>query len=619
MRASLLVVFASSTFVCPMDVRAAAAPDEAVPTSVVVKLRSGTVDDARRIVAARWAGSTPAAVVQAASRLRVVLASTEAGRARRRARGLTATGLDGFYVVDLPPGLSAESAAAALAKDPNVELAQPDYPYEMHAVPNDPYYHSRGSWGQPYDDLWNLKKLDLERAWDVTKGEGVIVGVVDTGIAVNGIELGRITDPYTALFGYNFVNPGFHPDDDNSHGTHVAGIIGAEGDNGYGVVGVAPRARLRAAKVADYRGLATSARVAAGIAWAAEYGAHVINSSGGCTSRCPTNPIVEHAVRYAMSLGSVVVISAGNRGDDLAFYSPQNMTDPRPIVVAATDHLDHRESFSNYGAFVDLVAPGGGVNAGPPAYQPQMNILSVFAGYCGGPVDCNLALPGSTLRLAGTSMAAAHVSGVAALLRSADPSADVETIRHRLFANALDLGPAGYDPMFGWGRLTGYASITDTTPYVMARLLAPAEGERVSGVVRVVGSAAARSFARYEISVGRGAAPAAWQTAGVTLTGGLVRQGELARWNTRTLANGVWTLRLVVYGATGAPREQRRTVTVDNTAVRHALSVDVTGAANGIGSVLVEPIREFCTNTAGARQRCLYGFCLLYTSPSPRD
>jgi hypothetical protein len=403
------------------------------------------------------------------------------------------------------------------------------------------------------------------------------------------------------------VDPEQPPDDDHGHGTHVAGIIAATGDNGVGLLGIAPRTLLRPVRVTDGRGVSTSARVAAGIAWAAEDGAHVINSSGGCTARCPSNPVVEHAVRYAMSLGSLVVVSAGNGGDDLAFYSPQNMTEPRPIVVAATDPLDHRESFSNYGAFVDLVAPGGGVNAPPPAYQPQMNILSTSAGRCGPYFDCALLLLNGYSRLAGTSLAAAHVSGVAALLRAADPAADIETIRHRLFANALDLGPAGYDPMFGWGRLTGYASLADQTPYRMARLIAPAANERVSGVVRVVGSAAARSFARYELSVGRGAAPTTWQTAGVTLAGGMVRQGELGRWNTRSLANGVWTLRLVVYGAAGTTLEQRRTVTVDNTALRHALSVEVIGTADGFGSVLVEPTREFCSNTAGTRPRCLFG------------
>jgi hypothetical protein len=273
--------------------------------------------------------------------------------------------------------------------------------------------------------------------------------------------------------------------------------------------------------------------------------------------------------------------------------------------------MDRRESFSSYGAFVDLTAPGGGTNFPPPAEYPVLNILSLHSGTC-GPVVCADPLdPGDTnlyLRRAGTSMAAAHVSGVAALILAADPSADLDTVRRRLFGNAKDLGPSGLDAMFGWGRLDAGKAIADSSPYALSQILQPAPGATVGGPVRIAGTAAAHELDAYTLEVGAGASPTAWTTTGITVTGGSVVGGALATWDTTTAADGPWTLRLSARDVSGLVREARRTVTVDNTTTRQSLALQVTGIANGQGAVVVHPPAAFCANAPGATESCSHSY-----------
>jgi hypothetical protein len=303
-----------------------------------------------------------------------------------------------------------------------------------------------------------------------------------------------------------------------------------------------------------------------------------------------------------------VVVSAGNRGDDVAFYSPQNMTDPRPIVVAASDQLDRRASFGNPGELVDLVAPGGGTNVSPPSFEPVSNILSLASSLC-APIVCRpdfLVGGGEYLRRQGTSMAAAHVAGVAALLFDAEPFDDVDVVRERLFGNTLDLGPRGHDAMFGWGRVRGMDSVADVRRYILARITAPAQGQSVRGSVAILGAAAARTFDRYEVAVGAGAAPTSWQTSGLTLIGGSTAQGDLARWNTDGLAPGAWTIRLVVHDTVGGRREYRRVVQVETPAAPAQLVLDVASEHRGSGSVQVSPVQPVCSGVAASTQTCTY-------------
>ena len=447
-----------------------------------------------------------------------------------------------------------------------------------------------------------------------------MVAVVDSGVDYYHPELSARTwaNPEEAgqgpsngypgdTMGWDFVANDNDPLDEFGHGTHMAGIIAAETDNEVGIAGVAPAARIMAVRAIGGAGKGTSSTIAAGIVYAADNGARVIVVSSGCITRCPSDPVVEQAVRHASAKDALVVISAGNRGDNLAWYSPQNMVDPRPIVVNATDELDRRESFGNVGDFLDLAAPGGGRNPATAVVDPVSNILSLAAGSCAPIVCIPSKLVGSgLLRRAGTSMSAAYVAGVAALVLGADPVGNATSARRKLFANAQDFGPGGYDPYFGWGRLTGLNTVADLRRFILARIMSPAGGATVSGLVRIVGAADARTFSRYEISVGAGAFPTTWQTTSLMPIGSSTAQGDLARWNTEGLAAGAWTIRLRVYDTVGGVREHRRTVNVTSAPPIPELVLDVASEGPGTGTVKADPPGAFCDGVPGSTQTCSY-------------
>ncbi len=276
-------------------------------------------------------------------------------------------------------------------------------------------------------------------------------------------------------------------------------------------------------------------------------------------------------------------------------------------MVNATDELDRRESFGNVGDFLDLAAPGGGRNPATAVVDPVSNILSLAAGSCAPIVCIPSKLVGSgLLRRAGTSMSAAYVAGVAALVLGADPVGNATSARRKLFANAQDFGPGGYDPYFGWGRLTGLNTVADLRRFILARIMSPAGGATVSGLVRIVGAADARTFSRYEISVGAGAFPTTWQTTSLMPIGSSTAQGDLARWNTEGLAAGAWTIRLRVYDTVGGVREHRRTVNVTSAPPIPELVLDVASEGPGTGTVNANPPGAFCDGVPGSTQTCTY-------------
>ena len=507
-----------------------------------------------------------------------------AARAGRVANSAGAPDLSQVYVLDIDPTASVAEAVAAFQHDPHVAYAQPNYIVQPLFVPNDPYYGSAGSWGQSYDDLWGLKpgKMNLAAAWDVTQGAGAVVAVVDTGvdsthpdiaaniwtnpgeIPGNGIDDDRngfVDDTK----GWDFANSDNDPKDGNGHGTHVAGTIAAVGNNSLGIVGVAPKAKIMALKGLSDGGSGTIDGLAAAIVYAAKNGADVINNSWGCSSQCPSNPIAEDAVRTAQSLGAIVVFAAGNSADEVALYSPNNMTDSKPLVVSASTETDGLAFFSNVGKLVDVAAPGGGTNTPPPSTDPFRNILSLKSSVCDpGLCPPSLVVGGNYVRQAGTSMAAPHVSGLMALLVAAQPTATIAQLKKRLYGNAVDLGAAGADSQFGFGRIQAAAALTDSQTYLLARITSPGANSSFGGQVIIRGTAAAKKFSRYDIFVGQGSNPSTWQTTGMALTGGEIVEGQLATWNTTSLANGLWTIRLVVSDTVGGTREDRTAMTIDN-------------------------------------------------------
>ncbi|NET58171.1 MAG: S8 family serine peptidase [Symploca sp. SIO2E6] len=246
--------------------------------------------------------------------------------------------------------------------------------------PNDPYYNKQ----------WNLHNINIEAAWDETKGSGVTVAVIDTGISnVPDLRNTKLVQ------GYDFVNDKVDASDDQGHGTHVAGTIAQSTNNGYGVAGVAYEATLMPLKVLGASGGGTVADIAEAIRFAADNGADVINMSLGGAGE---SQVMAEAIDYAYHKGVVIVAAAGNANRNAASYPARY---PHVIGVSAIDAVGDKAPYSNFGAGVDISAPGGS-EAGK-ILQNTINPKtgeSVFAGY------------------QGTSMAAPHVAGVAALIKT---------------------------------------------------------------------------------------------------------------------------------------------------------------------------------------------------------
>ena len=296
----------------------------------------------------------------------------------------------GWVHLKLPLGRTVEQTLAAYKNDPNVEITQPNYIYHTAAFPNDPNYAQQwalkntgqivSSVTQPGDSLYGTNNpgtpgadMGIEVAWDhITDCSSVTVAVVDSGVNYNHTDLASNMWNGGASFpnhGFNFVNNNNDPMDRNGHGTHVAGIIGAVGNDSLGTTGVCWKASIMAVRVLDAAGSGTSTTVIQGVNFAVANGAKVINMSLGGSS---FDPAFSSAITNAQSSGVVVVVSAGNDASNndsgTTPVYPCNFTQSNLICVAAIDQSYQLATFSNYGATsVDVGAPG-------------TNILSSWAG-----------------------------------------------------------------------------------------------------------------------------------------------------------------------------------------------------------------------------------------------
>ncbi len=334
--------------------------------------------------------------------------------------GAEALAVPRWWRVPVPPGQNPEAVARRLRQHPDIEVAEVDREVRIAFTPNDPYYG-------PYQ--WNLPRIRAPQAWDVVTGTSAVwIAIVDTGVDYTHPDL---ASPRLWL-GWDFVNDDNNPMDDHGHGTHVAGIAGANTNNGVGVAGVCWGCDLLAVKVLNASGSGSDSDVASGIRYAADWGATygkrtIINLSLG--GPFPSS-ILADAVAYAQSQGALIIAAAGNNGVNQLFYPAAY---PGVIGVAATDSADQQASFSNSGAHVDLAAPG-------------VSILSTW--------------PGSSYAYAsGTSMATPHVAGVAGLVWSVWCLASADMIQNILLSTATDLGAPGWDPDFGYGLVNAEAAV----------------------------------------------------------------------------------------------------------------------------------------------------------------
>ena len=340
-------------------------------------------------------------------------------RAVADAGGTLEQSADGSGFVKVSTGSKpAAEVQAALAASPVVDLVEPNRIRYAESVPSDPRYSSQASY---------LQAIHLPEAWDrVTGNDAMVLAVIDSGVQLSHPDLvGRLVP------GYDFVNRDPTPEDDFGHGTMVAGIAAASTNNGVGVAGAIWSGKLMPIKVLDSRGAANDDNIAAGIRYAVDHGADVINLSLGGPG---ASTILQNAVDYATTNDVVVVAAAGNDGDTEPHYPAAC---EGVVAVGAVDNAGNLASFSSRGSWISMVAPGVSITTTTRA-----------SSYGQG---------------SGTSFSSPLVAAVAFLLRAADPNATQQSIVARLMDSADDLGAPGFDNFTGVGRVNAWAALDETT------------------------------------------------------------------------------------------------------------------------------------------------------------
>ncbi len=410
----------------------------------------------------------------------------------------------GVRILQVAPRAEAR-VIAALSKNPNFEFAEPDYIANIILTPNDPYY-------AVYQ--WHLPKVSAPTAWDTTTGAaGVTVAVVDSGVQSTHPDLaGRV------LPGYDYVNNDSDPSDDNGHGTAVAGVAAAKGNDGIGVAGAAWNVSILPVKVMSASGSGSHSAIANGINYSADRGARIINLSLGGTSSSRT---LQSAVNYAWNKNCVLIAAAGNNGTSTAVYPAAYSN---VVAVSATTSADTMASFSSYGSFVDLSAPG-------------QDITTTWPG-------------GGYVTISGTSFSSPLTAGVAALALSVNPALSNSQVSSLLTSNADDLGAAGYDIYFGAGRVNAARVVAAAVP-------PPPSGDTTAPVTTVTNPKNGASIAGLRsvtVSVSSS------DNIGVTkaelyIDGKLVATSSSGsfnyNWNLKNVAAGPHTLQSKAYDAAG--------------------------------------------------------------------
>ncbi|WP_249937193.1 S8 family serine peptidase [Roseateles sp. DAIF2] len=364
------------------------------------------------------------------------VAKGHGGKARR-------IGKSDLHVIELPGNASERAVQALLAKHPQLRFVELDRRVAPAMAVNDPYAGSQ----------WHLSKIGAQTAWDKSQGAGVTIAILDTGINASHPDLAARMVP-----GWNFYDNNANTTDVHGHGTAVAGGAAATLNNGVGVAAVAGAARLMPVRIADANAYAYWSTVAQGVTWAADNGARIANISyvGVAGSAA-----VQSAANYMKSKGGLVIAAAGNNGIEETIAPTSSM-----IVVSATDSADALASFSSWGSFVTVSAPGKDIwtTTRDGGYQAWW----------------------------GTSMASPVVSGVLGLMMAAKPALSGSQIESLLYSTAQDLGDVGRDKKFGYGRVNAAAAVTAVLTAAAPDTQAPSVGiaaplglSNVNGLVAV--------------------------------------------------------------------------------------------------------------------------------------
>jgi serine protease len=359
------------------------------------------------------------------------------GPERARAHGLSVVAELGTAGASMPDvvstaGRPVADVIAELRADPAVEYAEPNY---VVALAEDPAVAAVGVNDPKTGPQYSLDRMRVRDAWSLSVGSATgTVAVLDTGIDMGHPDLaGRI------LPGYDFVNDDEWAGDDNGHGTWVSGIIAANANDGIGIAGISWHDRILPVKIMNANGTGDTSDLTSGIVWATNHGATVINMSVG---GFPYSSYVHDAVRYAWNNGVVLIGAAGNNATETAFFPASY---PEVVSVSATQVDDEFSNWSNYGADVDVSAPGAAV-------------LTTNCQVC-KPIEQDISGDHRYTYISGTSFAAPNVAGVVALIRAEYPSMTNAWVVNRLKSTVDDLGYAGWDSRYGNGRVNAYRAV----------------------------------------------------------------------------------------------------------------------------------------------------------------
>lgn len=401
------------------------------------------------------------------------------------------------HVIELPAGADEVATMNVLRKNRNLEYVELDMAVAPAASVSDPAYGSS----------WALPKIQAPTAWDSANGSGVTIAILDTGIDSTHPDLAPNLVP-----GWNIFDNNSNTSDVHGHGTWVAGVAAMAANNGNGSAGVAWGAKIMPVRIADLNAYAYWSTVAQGIYWAADHGAKVVNVSYNGVSGSST---VQSAAQYLRGMGGVVVVAAGNSGALENIAANDSL-----LTVAATDQNDARASFSSYGSYVDLAAPG----------------VSVYTTTVGGGYS----------NASGTSFSSPVVAATAALMLSANAKLTPADVDRILKSTTLDLGTSGFDQYYGAGRVDAARAMAGAKTSVVTDTQAPAvsiaspTGGKVAGVVPVdinysdnVGVTRADFYVNNQLVASDSLAPFAFA------------------WDTAGKADGSYTLSVQAYDAAG--------------------------------------------------------------------
>lgn len=335
-------------------------------------------------------------------------------------------------LVTVPLG-SEDAAISMLGSDPRVDSVARNGLFYASGAPNDPLVGNQ----------WGYTLINAGDAADLEAGSASItIAILDSGV-----DLGHPDLASRLVAGYDFVDDDADPSDENGHGTHVAGIAGAVTNNGVGVAGVDRAARIMPVRVLNELAGGSAADIVAGMEWAADQGADVINLSLVGSGNAAA---LQLAVGYAISRGATVVAAMGNFGDAVPQY-PAACND---VIAVASVKQDDTWANTSYGPHCDLAAPGGWMGY----YHDPAGVYSTMPTYAVYKTDHELYYNNYDY-LYGSSQAAPHVSGVVALLLAADPTLTYTQIEQIIESTSHDVGDPGWDEKLGAGRLDAYAAL----------------------------------------------------------------------------------------------------------------------------------------------------------------